>query len=113
MELSSLGELSKPWNLLQLNHGRAIQLRIDAYLDGTVELPATFGAPAKQVPAMRLFGARLDRSSDAKYFDVISLQLMEQLRPLLDNRRTANTPMTIRARGRAPRMTYSIEIEPS
>lgn len=113
MELSSLGQLSRPWNLMLLKAGQSIRLQVSQFLEGTIEIHPKDEPGPKTIGAMRLFATRLDRRSSEPYFDVTYTQLQEQLRPLLENRFTANNPITITARGYRRRKTFQIEVAPT
>lgn len=124
--------LAEPLEFLDLDHGNSITLWVSSYADGSAFIhptavsprhvrihmsqngltaPPVAGTPITvEVPALRLFGKRLDEPGPAQYFDVSS----KTLRADLLARLTAGLalPATIRltANGQKPRKRYSVEI---
>jgi hypothetical protein len=149
-----LNLLDEPFEYIDLANSMSITLQIVAFQDGSGVIhpssptakhvrqhmqqnqlaePPAAGMPISiTVPVLRLFGARLDKSSPSPYWDISSLTLQAQLLPLLDvsagstpttalearksgvsfGKVTLTAPITLRltANGARPQKRYSVEV---
>src|ERR1700730_15896299 len=117
--------------LLDLEHGHSIVLRIDRYEQGVTTIhpktitprdvrihmqqnglsePPAAGSPIyKQIPVLRVFGTRLDKPSQARYWDISSLRLQADLMPRLVANEGFGLTVTITALGEKPTKQFSVE----
>lgn len=129
--LPGSNELPGPYELLDLEHGSSIMLTIHSWQQGWIEIhpkqpsprqirlmmlqkgltaaPAPGHPISVQVPALRLFATRLDKSSPAPYFDVTSLRLQANLIPRLQVAGGNPLTVTITADGYKPTKQFSVE----
>lgn len=124
-------ELPEPYEFLDLEHGDSIQLMIQRHELGTALIhptaitprqvrlymtqngltePPAAGTPITvRIPVLRVWGARLDKSTDAPYWDISSKRLIADLVPRLNN--NGGNPLTVvlTAVGYRPTKRYSVE----
>src|ERR1700722_4103184 len=103
---SLLDALSEPFEYVDLAHSMSMTIQVTAFEDGSglihpsnpspkhvrqhmdqnglTEPPPPNTPIGVQVPVLRLFGIRLDKSSPSPYWDISSRTLQAQLLPLLD-----------------------------
>jgi hypothetical protein len=128
---SGLSELPGPYELLDLEHGNSIVLQILNHARGFMEIhpinpsprqvrimmlqqgltaPPAPGTPiTNQVPALRLYGQRLDAASPARYWDVTALTLQADLLPRLQVAGGSPLVVKITAHGVKPTKRFSVE----
>jgi len=124
--------LAEPYEYLDLHSGQTIILRVDSYLDGTAVIhpgritprhvrihmdqrqlttPPVAGEPiANEVPVLRLFGARIDEVSPAKYFDTSSKTLRADLLARFQAGLTLPAVIELTANGHAPIKRFSVSV---
>lgn len=124
--------LAEPMNFLDEHDGGSVTWRVDWYQDGSTVIfpnrvtprhrhlhqmqhnlpePPPVGHPTQvEVPALRLFGARLDQSSISPYLDVSSKRLRADLLARFQNGLSLPVVLTLQAHGFAPRKEYSVEV---
>ena len=124
--------LPSPIELVDLEHGASMKLRIDKYERGTIAIhpktvsvrhlrlhmdqrgltePPVAGTPITvDIPALRVYGERLDESSPAKYWDITSLTLQADLLARLYASQGVPLTVTLTANGYKPTKRYSVEI---
>lgn len=129
--VSGSNELPGPYELLDLEHGASIMLTIHNFQQGWILIhpknpsprqirlmmqqqkltaPPAAGTPISiQIPALRLFGVRLDKSSSAPYWDISSLRLQANLVPRLQVAGGNPLTVTITADGYKPTKQFSVE----
>jgi hypothetical protein len=129
--VDGVAELAAPMELLDLEHGNSITLRIDRYEQGVTTIhpktitprdvrihmqqnglsePPVAGTPIyKQIPVLRVFGTRLDKPSPTRYWDISSLTLQADLMPRLVANEGYGLTVTITAQGQKPTKRYSVE----
>jgi hypothetical protein len=124
--------LPEPMELLDLEHGNSIQLRIDRYDMGTTDIhptnvtrrhvrlymnqqsltaPPAPGTPITvRIPVLRVYGQRLDEPSPQTYWDISSKRLIADLRPRLYA--MGGNPLVVKltAEGYKPTKRYSVEV---
>lgn len=125
------GELPGPYELLDLENGHSIMLTIRSFQSGSMEIhpkspsprqvrimmqqqgltvPPAPGVPVTvRVPALRVFGVRLDKASPAQYWDITSLRLQNNLLPRLLVAGGNPVTVTITAHGEKPTKQFSVE----
>jgi hypothetical protein len=128
---SGLAELPGPYEILDLVHQNSIMLQVFSYERGWILIhpknpsprqvsiymqqndltaaPAPGTPISNQIPAIRLYGQRLDKASPAKYWDVTALTLQADLLPRLQVAQGHPVTLTITANGVAPTKRYSVE----
>jgi len=124
-------ELPEPIELLDLEHGNAISLAIDRFEMGQTLIhptqptprhvrihmqqfgltaPPVAGTPISvMVPALRVFGTRLDKPSPLHYWDITSKTLQADLLPRLIANQGGVLTVTLTANGYKPTKRYSVE----
>ena len=127
----ALQELAEPIELLDLEHGTSISLAIDRFEWGKTLIHPTditprhvrlhmqqFGLTAPPVPgtpisvwvpALRVFGTRLDKPSPLHYWDITSKTLQADLKPRLTAYMGGVLTVTLTANGYKPTKRYSVE----
>ena len=127
--------LEEPAEYIDLMNGNSMTLRVERYEDGTalihptaitprhirihmdqhqLDVPPPPGTPIhNEIPVLRLFGMRLDKTSPAPYFDVSSKTLRADL--LSRFQAGVNFPivLTLTANGVKPHKRYSVEVTSS
>jgi hypothetical protein len=123
--------LPEPMELLDLEHGASIQLRIDKYDRGWTSIhptvvtqrhvrlymdqngltaPPAAGTPITvKIPVLRVYGQRLDEASPAPYWDITSKRLIADLATRLYASGGAPLTVTLTAVGYKPTKRYSVE----
>jgi len=86
------------------------QVRIMMEQQGLTAPPPPGHPISNVIPVLRLYGKRLDKPSQSPYWDVSSLTLIAQLRPLLEQYRGSTLNLTITANGVKPTKRYSVEV---
>ena len=124
--------LAEPIELVDLHAGESMTLRVDQFQDGSTIIhpknptprhvrqhmdqrqlvePPTIGTPISvEVPALRLFGQRLDQPSNALYWDVTSKTLRADLLARFTNNPNFPVKLTLTANGHAPQKRYSVAV---
>lgn len=73
----------------------------------------TKDAPAgKLIRAIRLYGTRVDRHSNAPWFDVTTAQLAALIAPFLESAAFGFGTYKIQAQGAGIRKTFKVEVTP-
>lgn len=123
--------LPEPMELLDLEHGNSIQLRIDRYdrgwtvihpvrvtprhirlymeQHGLTEPPAAGTPISVKIPVLRVYGERLDQTSPLSYWDITSKRLIADLGARLYATGGAPLIVTLTAVGVKPTKRYSVE----
>jgi len=124
--------LPEPIELLDLEHGNSIKLRIDKYDRGSIVIhpkevsnrhlrlymdqrgltePPSAGTPISiEIPALRVYGERLDKASPLHYWDITSKTLQADLLPRLYQNLGPGLVVTFTANGYKPTKRYSVEV---
>lgn len=124
--------LDEPMEFMDLHHGETATLRVDRYEDGVatihpvtvtqrhirqhmdqrqLELPPAPGTPITvEIPVLRLFGMRLDKTSPAQYWDVSSKTLRADLLSRFTTSLSFPIVLTLTANGAKPHKRYSVEV---
>jgi len=124
--------LPSPIELVDLEHDASMKIRIDKYERGTIAIhpkavsarhlrlhmdqrgltePPVAGTPITvDIPALRVYGERLDEFSPAKYWDITSLTLQADLLARLFASQGVSLTVTLTAHGYKPTKRYSVEI---
>lgn len=117
--------------LLDLEHGNQITLRLERFEQGTTLIhpkqpsprqlriymqqngltaPPAPGTPiSNRIPVLRVFGSRVDQPSPLHYWDVTSLTLQADLLPRLLAHQGLPLTVTLTAHGYKPTKRYSVE----
>ena len=124
--------LPEPYEFVDVDAGHAFQITVTHYLDGSVVIhprnpsarqirimmdqrqmpaPPVPGEPISiEVPALRLYGRRLDEPSAAPYWDVSSKTLRADLLARFTSGLLLPATLTLTANGVRPRKRYSVEV---
>lgn len=124
-------ELAGPMELLDLEHQNSITLSITGYQQGETTIhpknpgprqvriymqqngltePPAPGTPISiRIPALRVFGIRVDKPSTNRYWDITSLTLQADLLPRLIAHAGSTLNVTLTANGHKPTKRYSVE----
>ena len=124
--------LEEPMEFVDLHHGETMTLRVDHYEDGVttihpvtvtqrhirqhmdqrqLEAPPPAGTPITvEIPVLRLFGMRLDKTSPAPYWDVSSKTLRADLLSRFTTSLSFPIVLTLTANGARPHKRYSVEM---
>lgn len=124
-------DLPGPMELLDLEHGNQITLRLERFEQGTTLIhpkqpsprqlriymqqngltaPPAPGTPiSNRIPVLRVFGSRVDQPSPLHYWDVTSLTLQADLLPRLLAHQGLPLTVTLTAHGYKPTKRYSVE----
>jgi hypothetical protein len=124
--------LPEPMELLDLEHGASVTLRIDRYdmgqtvihptavtprhirifmeQRGMTEPPAAGTPISVRIPCLRVYGQRLDEASPTTYWDITSKRLIADLAARLYA--TGGAPLTVvlTAVGYKPTKRYSVQV---
>lgn len=124
--------LAEPYEFVDLPPDESITIRVDQFQDGSAVIhpnatsprhiaihmqqrgltaPPPPGTPIGiEVPVIRLFGERVDKTSVQRYFDVSSKTLRADLLARLTAGLTLPATIRLTANGHKPRKRYSVEI---
>ena len=124
-------QLAEPIEFLDLEHQHSIELAITSYQLGVVPIhpkqvtsrnirlymqqngltePPTPGTPiTNEIPVLRVFGQRLDKTSPLRYWDISSKRLQADLLPRLQLHQGGVLTVTITATGEKPTKVFSVE----
>ena len=111
-DLSSLQELPHPWEPLILRNGQSITFRVSSYREGSMRIKTTDQPTGKLIRAIRLYGTRVDRHSNAPWFDVTTAQLAATIAPFLESASFGFGTFKIQAQGAGVRKTFSVIATP-
>ena len=124
--------LAEPLEFIDLHPEASMTIVVTGYADGStwihpntitnrhvsihmqqhgLDTPPPQGTPIKnEVPALRLFGQRVDETSHATYFDTTSKTLRADLLARLTAGLALPATIKLTAHGQKPRKRYSVEI---
>jgi hypothetical protein len=124
--------LAEPLEFIDLHPGTSMTIVVTGYADGSTVIhpnaptprhvrihmdqralvtPPPVGTPISvEVPALRLFGQRVDQSTPATYFDISSKTLRADLLARLTAGLALPATIKLTANGQKPRKRYSVEI---
>jgi len=105
-----MSELPGPYEILELEDGRSVRLRISGFEWGETTIrPRYAGAPEeKRIPVLRLKVLPEFKPVGPPYWDLTSKTLQAQLRPLLRGLVETSGEFTITAHGSGPGKRFSV-----
>ena len=123
--------LAEPLEFIDLHDGESMLIRVDAFQDGSTVIHTTAVTPrhraihmhqknlteppadgmpiSNEIPALRLYGSRLDKPSSQAYFDTSSKTLRADLLARFSTGLQLPTVLKLTATGIKPRKRYSVE----
>lgn len=124
--------LPEPLEFVDLDPGASMTIRVDSFQDGSTVIhpssptprhvrihmsqnalaaPPPAGTPISvEVPALRLFGQRVDKPDSLTHFDISSKTLRADLLARLTAGLQLPVTIVLTANGQRPRKRYSVEV---
>lgn len=110
--LEQLTELKGPYEVLDLNDGDSLVLRIKDWQLGTITIYPPHKPTGKTVRALRVFVQEGTKLSFPYYWDLTSQRLGAQLEPYLQQPGYQDKVFTITKHGVAPKAHFTLEVKP-
>jgi inactivated superfamily I helicase len=99
--------------ILELEDGESIRLRVTDWERGELEIQPRDGSARKVVPTLRLRVPPADKPIGPPYWDTTSKTLTQQLLPFLRQPGYAGLIFTITKHGVAPTARFSLSVSPA
>ena|SRR5579872_6117871 len=110
--VESLLPLPHPWEPLILQNGQSITFRVSTYAEGSMTIKLKDKPGTKLIRAIRLYGTRVDKHSNAPWFDITTGQLQSTIAPYLESSAFGFGTFRITAQGAGIRKTFRLDVIP-
>lgn len=110
--LEQLNPLPHPWEPLILKDGQSITFRVNSFREGSMVIHPKDQPEGKLIRAIRLYGTRVDRHSNAPWFDVTTTQLQHLIAPYLESVGFGFGTFKLMAQGAGIRKTFQVVATP-
>ena len=107
-----MSALPEPAELFELSDKQSMAFTPERYEEGTMIIHPRnqAGVTSKEIKALRLYVSKADKPIGLSYWDITSITLIAQLRPLLDNAIKSKRKIKITAFGIAPAKRFTVEV---
>lgn len=107
-----MSALPEPYELFEISDKVSISFIPERYEEGTMVIHPRRqpGVSEKVIKALRLTVSKQDKPIGLQYYDITSITLIAQLRPLLDSAIASKRKIKITAFGIAPAKRFTVEL---
>ncbi len=110
-KLDELAPMARPYEILELSDGQAVELRPVRYELGRMTIEPRDGRPPKLIAVLRLHVRPEDKRTLPHYLDVTAAHLVAGLLPYLEKLPPERWRFTATKHGREPRARFTLQVD--